>query len=266
MSYGAAMKRIARVSALLVWVGLVTWASAEVRLPADSPFQVILDRNPFGLRPPPTNVVALQTSAPPAQVNVNLSGITFARGVKRAWMVIPAGGPRTNTTCFSMGEGDPEFEGVRVEQIDVERGVVQIVKNGIPTTLDFQNHGLTYSGPVAAAVPGRGRPGQLPVPGQRRAGVPVPDPGVRPVLPGRGSSTSVNLPGGGVTGLADNSPQVIPARAIRTTQQQPAEPVDPVVQAIQMQAQQLRARQQGMPFPPLPPIPGMNPTPSEGQE
>ena len=262
MSYGAAMKRIARVGVLLAWAGLATWVAAEVRLPADSPFQVILDRNPFGLRPPPTNVVALQTSAPPAQVNVNLSGITFARGVKRAWMVIPAGGTRTNTTCFSMGEGDPEFEGVLVEQIDVERRVVQIRKNGVPTTLDFQNHGLTYSGPVAAAVPGRARPGQLPVPGQPRTRVPVPNPAVRPVIPGRGSSTSVNLPGG-VTGLADNSPQVIPARAIRTTQQEPVQ-VDPVVQAIQMQAEQLRAREKGIPFPPLPPIPGMNPV--QGQE
>ena len=84
MSYGLPMKRWCWMGVLAAGLGLVAGGQAEVRLPADSPFQVILDRNPFGLRPPPTNVVVVvQTSAPPVQVNVNLSGITYVGGKKR---------------------------------------------------------------------------------------------------------------------------------------------------------------------------------------
>ncbi len=251
MNYYAAMQRLTRVAAVLVWAGLSGWALAEVRLPEDSPFQVILDRNPFGLHPPPTNVVAVQTSAPPAQVNVNLSGITSAGGVRRAWMVIPAGGTRTNTTCFSMGEGDPEIEGVQVVRIDLQQGMVEIRKNGVPATLDFENQGMSYTGPIAAVAPPQGRR----MPGRAGMTVPVPNPGVR-VITGNGRSASANIPGAGSTGLANNNTQVIPPRAIRTTQQQATPPMDPAQQILQMKLQELRARQQGVPFPPMPPIPG----------
>jgi hypothetical protein len=251
MSYGAGMNQMWRAGAFVAWLGVTLCSQAEVRLPADSPFQVILDRNPFGLRPPPTNVVVVQTSAPPVQVNVNLSGITYVGGKKRAWMVIPAGGTRTNTTSFSMGEGDPEFEGVRVERIDIEQGTVQILKNGTPSTLDFENHGLAYSGPVAVKTAG-GRPGGAP--GQPRTAGPLPRPGtVRTVAPRASPSASVNMPGG-ATGLANNSPQVIPARSIRTV---PQPPVDPAMQVIRMKAEELRARAAGIQYPPLPPVPGM---------
>ncbi|MCL4180832.1 MAG: hypothetical protein KJ072_24180 [Verrucomicrobia bacterium] len=251
------MKRRCWMGVLAAGLGLAVGSQAEVRLPADSPFQVILVRNPFGLRPPPTNVVVVPTSAPPVQVNVNLSGITYVGGKKRAWMVIPAGGTRTNTTTFSMGEGDPEFEGVRVERIDVDQGTVQILKNGTPTTLDFQNNGLAYSGPVTVNVPGAARPGRIPAPGQPRTAVPVPNPGaVRTAAPGVNPSAAVNVPGG-ATGLANN-PQVIPARAIRTAPQEAPEPVDPAMQIIRMKAEEMRARSEGVVYPPLPPVPGLD--------
>jgi hypothetical protein len=258
MSYAATMKPLLGAGILLVGIGLAYPGRAEVRLPADSPFQVILIRNPFGLRPVPTNVVVVtQTSAPPAQENVNLSGITYVGGKKRAWMVIPAGGPRTNTATFSMAVGDPEFEGVKVEHIDVRRGVVQIRKQGVPTTLDFENHGLAYSGPVAVTVPGAaGRPGRVPVPGQPRPGVPTPNAAVRAGVPGSVPSASVNRTGGNVPG--GNNSQVIPARAIRTSPEVDVEqPVDPATQALQMKLQEIRARQSGIPFPPMPPVSGL---------
>jgi hypothetical protein len=254
MNYGAAMKWFRWASLMSLCTGCAISSQAEVRLPVDSPFQVILDRNPFGLRPPPTNAVVVQTSAPPAQVNVNLSGITLLNGKKRAWMVIPAGGTRTNTTSFSMGEGDAEFEGVRVERIDMERGVVQIQKNGVTSTLDFDNHGLAYSGPVTVTVPGvaGARPGRIPAPGQPRAAVPLPG-GGRATVPGANPSAAMNLPRG--TSSLAPSPQVIPAREIRTAQQPTTEPMDPAVQIIQLKAQELRARSTGADFPPVPPVP-----------
>lgn len=254
MNYDAAMRELMRTGSLIAGLLLAASVLAEVRLPADSPFQVILDRNPFGLRPVPTNVVVVaQTSAPPAQVNVNLSGITDVGGKQKAWMVIPAGGTRTNTASFSMSVGDPEFEGIQVEHIDVQRGVVQIRKHGVPTTLDFQNHGLAYTGPVAVTPPaGAGRPGRVPVPGQPRPGVQVPTPGTR-TLPGVNPGTAT----GGIPEPSVN-PQVIPARAIRTTQEPNPQPVDPAAQALQMKLQELRARQANIPFPPMPPVPGLN--------
>jgi hypothetical protein len=258
MSYAAAMKQLMGAGILLLGLWWVCPSRADVRLPADSPFQVILDRNPFGLRPPPPpNVVQIApTSPPPAQVNVNLSGITEVGGKKRAWMVIPAGGTRTNTATFSMAVGDPEFEGVKVEHIDMQRGVVQIRKLGEPATLDFENHGLAYSGPVAVNVPGvGGRPGRVPVPGRPRPGVPTPTAAVRTAIPGSVPS-AVNQIGANVPG--SNNPQVIPARAIRTSPEVNVdEPVDRAAQALQMKLQEIRARQAGIPFPPMPPVPGM---------
>ena len=44
--YGAAMKQLLRVGLFLAGMGLTVCGRAEVRLPADSPFQVILDRKP----------------------------------------------------------------------------------------------------------------------------------------------------------------------------------------------------------------------------
>ena len=257
MNYGAAMKQLLRSGVMLMGAVLAWSVAAEVRLPEDSPFQVILDRNPFGLRPPLTNVVVVTpTSAPPAQVTVNLSGITDIGGKKKAWMVIPAGGTRTNTTSLSMAVGDPEVEGVKVEHIDIRQGVVQIRQHGIPTTLDFQTHGLAYSGPVAVKAPVAGRPGRVPVPRQARPGVPTPNPAVRTAVTGGNPSALLNVPGGGASALSGGNRQVIPARAIRTQPENTA-PVDPAVQAIQMKVQQLRAQQEGIPFPPLPPIPGL---------
>ena len=244
-------------------LGLVHLGMAEVRLPGDSPYHVIVEHNPFRLRLPPTNVVVVpQPSAPSAQINVNLSGITELGGKRRAWMVIPAGGPRTDTTSFSMAVGDPEFEGVVVERIDLQKGEVQIRMNGVPSTLDFENDGIAYAGPPAAkpaTTPDRaGR-----VPGQPRTAVPVPNPGSRTVGPAESRSASMNLPGRGSSAIAGNTAQVIPSRAIRTAQQDMLEPVDPALQAIQMQVQEMHARQRDKPFPPTPPIPGMNVNPGD---
>jgi hypothetical protein len=146
----------------------------------------------------------------------------------------PGGRDADEHATFSMAVGDPEFEGVKVEHIDLQRGVVQIRKLGVPATLDFENHGLAYSGPVAVNVPGApGRPGRVPVPGQPRPGVPTPGAAVRTALPGAVPSAAVNRTGVNVPG--SNNPQVIPARAIRTSPEVDMEqPVDPAAQAIQM--------------------------------
>jgi hypothetical protein len=138
----------------------------------------------------------------------------------------------------------------------VERGVVRIRKNGVASTLDFDNNGLAYSGPAIATLPGAlgARPGRIPAPGQARMAVPTPNAGGRVTLPAARPSASVNVPGGGASATG-TTPQVIPARAIRTAQQPMPEAVDPEVQLIQLRAQQMHAENEGRQFPPLPPVP-----------
>jgi hypothetical protein len=261
MSYVAAVKAFWwRVTAAGAAGASLLGALAETALPPDSPFQVIVDRNPFALKPPPTNAPVAPTAPPPVQVNVNLSGIAYDRGVKRVYLVIPAGqAGRTNTTSFSLTEDSPETEGIKVEEIDVQAGLVRILKGGTPATLDFKTQGLAYKGPVNVAVLGGAKPGVRPgVP------VPVPNPGA---VPQPGQPVVMPAPGAANPGVnpmviqpqasATASPalRTIPSRSLRTPAQ--AAEVDPALQLIQLRAQQLQHQNQGIPFPPIPPVPGL---------
>src|SRR5437870_6189310 len=90
MKYVTGMNRTERHLALAVGGILLTAAvQADVTEPAANPYQVIIERNPFGLKPPPpivnkdpTNVVI--------PVNVKFTGITSKSTNKVAWFVIPA--------------------------------------------------------------------------------------------------------------------------------------------------------------------------------
>jgi hypothetical protein len=243
-----------------IWVPLlgiiliVGGAQADVTSVGASSYQTIVDRNAFGLKPVPApqpEVVA--TTPPPVQVNIQLSGISSLGGNKRAWLVIPPGPNRTNTAYLSMKEGDPEREGIVVQSIDAERGMVQILNAGTPATLDFQNHGLAYSGPVSVNVPGQPRPNRPGVRAGRTAG-PVVTPG-RPTTAITGRPTGAQTAGAG--GAARSAVRTIPSRNVRTSPQLQMPQVDPAVQAIQMRANELRARSQGIVYPPTPPIPGL---------
>jgi hypothetical protein len=70
-------------------------------------------------------------------------------------------------------------------------------------------------------------------------------------VPAARPSAALNAQGGASN--SSETPQVIPARAIRTAQQPQA--VDPDVQLIQLKAQEIQARNEGLQFPPLPPVP-----------
>jgi hypothetical protein len=240
-----------------VWVplGIVTMilggAHANVTGVSESQYRSFVDRNPFGLKPPPLPPpVTEEPTPPPVKVNIQLSGISSLGGTKRAWLVIPPGPGRTNTTYLSFREGDPEREGIRVQNIDPERGLVQILNAGIPATLDFENHGLAYSAPVAVNIPGQAQPAR---PGAR-PGRPVANP-ARPtvVAPGGQAATRTQ----GVSGTATPTVRTIPARSVRTAPQAAVPDIDPAIQAIQMRANEMRARSINVPYPPMPPIPGM---------
>src|SRR5829696_571497 len=72
--------------ALLV-VGFSLTAFAELK---DNPYQVIIDRNPFGLRPiPPPPVAVVDTNPPaPPPPDIKLTGITTLLGEPRVMLQI----------------------------------------------------------------------------------------------------------------------------------------------------------------------------------
>jgi hypothetical protein len=253
MDYGFRMKRRWRTwMPLLGMVWVLGGAQADVTSLGAPSYQTFVDRNPFGLKPVPTPApVTVATSPPPVQVNIQLSGISSLGGNKRAWLVIPPGPGRTNTAYLSMSEGDPERDGIRIQSIDPERGVVQILNAGSPATLDFQTHGLAYRPPAAVNLPGQPQQARA-----ARPGAPVVNPS-RPtarITPGGQTTVAPGMVGGDT---ATQALRTIPSRNVRTSPPAPMPQVDPAIQAIQMRANELRARSQGVNYPPMPPIPGL---------
>jgi len=243
-----------------------------------SKYGIILERNPFGLRPLPTNTVVTPTptNPPPVQVDVQLSGITADPLGTKAWLVIPP--PKTSkdkeVKYVSMREGESDGD-VEVVKIDPDRRTVTIVNAGSTVTLDFENNAPATVAARPAAKPGRAVPGRRPGtatarPSARVLGQPTTTSrsrGVRPnsvARPPRSSmrSSSLSRPntsaprivGGG--GRPSASLQTIPPRNIRTASP-PQANVDPATQWLQMKAAEETARRQGIVYPPTPPIPGM---------
>jgi len=260
-----------------------------------NPYQAIIERNPFGLKPPPPPVEA----PPPAPVTppgkVILTGITTIFGSARALLEITeqeAG--KTATTrkpILHAGERDGSVE---VISIDVEKSLVRVRNGNIETNLGFELPKLAASAPSA---PG-GVPSPLGVP--TSASFSPPNPGA----PGRGSAVTVfgNSSGGGVTSFgggasassmgsastfgsgqsaygsssayggagtygALSSPTLgatangiqIPSRALRTdTPPAPGVPqpeIDPAKQYLQMMVDHEIHAQAGHSYPPIPPPP-----------
>ena len=257
---------------------LIAAVRADVDTPKEPARHPFLDRNPFGLKPAPTNVVA-QVTNPPVKVEVKLVGITSDSAGRRAWLFMPPAPARpgvaavTNATHFAIAEGGRQGD-IEVLEIDLRENTVKILNAGVAVTLDFANHGL--AAPVASpaglgAMPGGGR--VMPMPGARPPAIPSP---AVPTVSGGLKTAAVNPGGyspvpssvGMVSGMnpsvaarpTDSSTalQTIPARSVRTAPEAPVA-VDPAMQVILMRAQEEQARAAGRPFPPLPPIPGVPP-------
>ncbi len=68
---------------------LAVTARADVTERAVNPYHVIIDRNPFGLRPPPAPPTNAPPTTPPVVVTVKFTGITSDSTGRKAWLVIP---------------------------------------------------------------------------------------------------------------------------------------------------------------------------------
>lgn len=177
------------IAAVMLCPGAIT-CFAEVRA---NPYTGIVDRNPFGLKPPPPPVV--ETNQEPAipPPNVKLTGISNLFS-KRALLEIteqqapgrPGQAPPPGGTVNRpiLAEGEAMF-GVEVVTIDLEKSIVRIRNGGMESDLTFEVPKPSGGGPAAA-----------PAPVGRTASV-------APATPGMGQPTIVSSaqPRGGVTML-----------------------------------------------------------------
>src|SRR5438552_16682513 len=109
MEYLRRMNWIARPLAVALGGILLDAAGrADVTEPAANPYQVILDRNPFGLKPAPIGgPIGPPTNAIP-QSTVKLTGFTYDPAGWKAWMVITGQSGKNTQYLKNMGVQDKQ--------------------------------------------------------------------------------------------------------------------------------------------------------------
>lgn len=179
-------------------------AHAVTPEPPTGPYQSIIDRNLFALKPPPPPPDPEATKAPP--VKITLTGITTILGNKRALMKSPAppgkpGEPAKPELSYILTVGQREGD-VEVLDIDEVAGNVKLRNAGVEVTLNIDKDGPKLA-PSASGVPGiPGVPGApLPAPGARVLTPPSPTGNPGFTMPTR----SLRLPPAGAASSAGNT-------------------------------------------------------------
>lgn len=172
----------------------------------ENPYSGIMEKNVFGLKPPPPPVETVQTSAPPAKIT--LLGIANMFGTKKAILKAAepgkpaAPGAAPQDTAVVLAEGEAQ-QGIEVNEIDERAGSVKVNNHGIAYTLTFEKDGVKLpagpapSAPVVPGIPGApGLPVPMPMmqPAAGKPGFPTPGfgaiPGARSVNPAAGLTSS----------------------------------------------------------------------------
>lgn len=270
------------MTGLAVLAGMLVLSLAM--LAGERNYQSIVDRNPFGLKPPapPAPPPDPAANKPPPVSNINMTGITTDLDNKRVWLIANVAGKQPPNQFYSLAEGDKQDD-IEVVSIDEQSETVKILNAGTPLTLTFATHGVKGkpSGAAMAGAPaGTPPPGGIPAP----TGVPgAPNsPAAGPVVIGRGgvvlnnntpaptaASTfitqptgSTGVPGAGTDSTFTGGARVIPSRSLRTqtaTSQAADQTLPAEAQYLMMNAQKIEASRRGINLPPLPPIPGAPP-------
>jgi len=265
-----------RIGSNLVWLtAIVVLVGGRERVMADTkanPYDAIVERNPFGLKPPPPPAPPEDPSSklPPAPLaTVEVTGITSILSSKRALLeIVPGPGKPMLKPILSEGE---RVESIEVVSINVEKNEVTIKNGGVITNLTFK---------IAKSTPGPAAPGALPPPVPGSVPPPIPPQttlnnygtgrgggvqmgGGAPVASPAGFGGNPNAGFGGanasaMTGGGDSAFRSIPSRNIRANQQAEA-PVSAVESVLQVEENRIRNQQisqnTGIRFPPLPPTP-----------
>jgi len=174
------MKRGGKMLACMVGsLAICTVARAVPAESSDNPYQSIIDRNVFSLKPPPPPPDPSEANKPQA-LKITLTGITTIFGDKRVLMKTaappgkPGEAPKTEQSyILTVGQREGEIE---VIDIDEKAGSVKVNNAGSVQTLTFEKDGAklpSTPAPAAPGVPGApqipglpaARPGQLPATG-----------------------------------------------------------------------------------------------------
>jgi len=243
--------------------------SAVTPEPLATPYEGIVDRNAFGLKPPPAPPDPEAAKPPP--VKITLTGITTILGNKRALMKTPpppgkTGEPSKGDQSYILTIGQREGD-IEVLDIDEKAGSVKVNNAGAVVTLTFEKDGAKL--PATTAPPIGGMPGVPAVPGGLPApggvGVPAYNGGGNPgfSVPTRTLRTTptpgVVNPAGGAAGGVPGLPNYAGGqnRAQQITEQiasQQQSGMSPEQQMLMLEAQREMNRNNPK-FPPLPPTP-----------
>ena len=197
---------------LICMVGGLAFCTAAPAVPvdtsesSDNPYQSIVDRNVFSLKPPTPPADPAEVNKPTV-VKITLTGMTTILGNKRVLMKTapppgkPGEGPKSEQS-YILTEGQREGD-IEVIEIDEKAGSVKVNNGGTIQTLTFEKDGAklpaTIAPPTAPGVPGASVIPGLPV--TRPGGTVPPAPGAMPSfqLPTRVPRLPVT--GGAVQGM-----------------------------------------------------------------
>jgi hypothetical protein len=156
------------VTSGLAFCALAPAVPVDTTESSDNPYQSIVDRNVFSLKPPPPPADAAEVNKP-AVVKITLTGVTTILGNKRVLMKTapppgkPGQGPASEQS-YILTEGQREGD-IEVIEIDEKIGSVKVNNGGTIQTLTFEKDGAKL--PVTAPPPaaGHGIPGAPAIPG-----------------------------------------------------------------------------------------------------
>jgi hypothetical protein len=121
----------------------------------DTPYQAIVDRNVFALKPPPPPPVNNPEANKPPPPPITLTGITTILNSKRAFISVnmPAKPPEpAKVQSFMLREGERDGD-IEVLEIDEKAGMVKVNEFGTITNLTWEKNGLKMAGGQAAPAP-----------------------------------------------------------------------------------------------------------------
>lgn len=225
-----------------------------------NPYQVILDRNPFALKPPPLVTTPLPPTNPASASSLKLTGFSSDSAGKnwKVWLTIPPQPGKSNPQYFSIAEHDKQGD-IEVLEINGKENSAKVLYAGNTLDLNFKDNALpTPAAPAVPAVPGAHPPGAITTPGI------VPAPGTPP--PGLKTAATGAIPGATTTPGAGTTAtpalRTIPARNVRTAPVDAQGVVsegstDPAVQRVLLEVQRKQAEMQGRTLPPVPEAPGV---------
>lgn len=219
------MKSLNLMTGLLL-CGLMSAQTRASAVTSDNPYvQVITNRNPFALKPPPDPISLVPQAPPPALPSVKLVGITTIMGGKRALLRVarPARPPAPAAEIpLTLREGGPTEEGVRIVEINVAAATVKIQNQGTEQMLSMEKDAPPASAGPAPGVPVPGIPVPPPNPA---SGIPVPVPAAAPSGGGitaiprtlrtkaetSAASSSAGIVGAGPSGIAKSELPPVPS-------------------------------------------------------